>query len=181
MSPTFQAAARLAAVLSFAFALAVVPITGRAQSTAATTQPAPAATQAATVPNTQAPPITLELNKLEALPAAQSAGAGCRVYMVASNQDGPAIDALRLDLVIFNTDGVIARRVAVDLGPLPPKKTSVRLFDLAGQNCDEIGRMLVNDVMLCQMQGSEGTADQQRAACLGRVVTSSRAKAPLTK
>ena len=126
-------------------------------------------------------PIALELNKLEPLPAAQGAGAGCRVYMVVNNPEPPAIDTLRIDLVVFSTDGVIARRVAVDLGPLPPRKTSVRLFDLTGQDCDQIGRMLVNDVMVCQAAGAEGSADQQRQACLDRLVTTSRAKAPLSK
>jgi hypothetical protein len=167
---------RHAARLAAAFALAL-PFAALAQPTPLTPPP-PAEAPAPTAP---ASPITLELNKLEPLPAGQPGGPGCRVYMVTSNPAGPALETLRLDLVIFGTDGVISHRVAVDLGPLPAKKTSVRLFDLAGQNCDDIGRMLVNDVMLCTSTGADGTPDQQRAACLTRLQPTSRTKAQLTK
>lgn len=163
-------AARLAAAVAL-----LVPCAVLAQPTKLTPPPA------AEAPATPSAPITLELNKLEPLPAGQPGGPGCRVYMVTSNPGGPALETLRLDLVIFNTDGIISHRVAVDLGPLPAHKTSVRLFDLAGQNCDDIGHMLVNDVMLCSSTGADGTPDQQRAACLSRLQTSSRTKAQLTK
>ena len=134
-------------------------------------------------------PIPLELNKLEPLPAPAAApsgegatSGGCRAYMVVTNPDPEPIEQLRLDLILFGKDGVILRRIALDLGPLAPHKTAVRLFDLQGQPCDGIGRMLVNDVLACQT-GHPGTmpADQQRQACLDRLQVSSRAKTELTK
>ena len=102
--------------------------------------------------------------------------------MVASNPDAEPITQLRLDLVLFGTDGVIARRVALDLAPLAPRKMAVRLFDLPGQPCNGIGRVLVNDVLACQLgpQGDGGAGPQQQA-CLDRLQLSSRAKAELTK
>ena len=102
-------------------------------------------------------PLPIELNKLEPLPAAATTPAGCRVYFVVNNNDADALTQLRLDLILFATDGVIARRVALDLGPLPGKKTGVRLFDLTGQACDGIGRVLINDVLACQSAAAAPT------------------------
>ncbi len=134
-------------------------------------------------------PIPLELNKLEPLPApatapggGAAATAGCRAYVVVTNPDPEPISQLRLDLILFGKDGVILRRIALDLGPLAPHKTAVRLFDLQGQPCDGIGRMLVNDVLACQTgQSGNAPAEQQRQVCLDRLQVSSRAKADLTK
>ncbi|HTW27116.1 MAG TPA: Tat pathway signal protein [Acetobacteraceae bacterium] len=138
-----------------------------------------------------AAPIPLELNKLEPL---TEGGPACRVYFVVTNPDKTEISQLRLDLILFGTDGIIARRVALDLGPLPPGKTSVRLFDLQGQACSGIGRVLVNDVLACKTGGggaapaSSATASAtaeppggEREACLDRLSLSSRAKVPLSK
>ena len=132
--------------------------------------------------------IVVELNKLEPLPASAAApgspvsGPGCRAYIVASNPDAEPVTQLRLDLVLFGTDGVITRRVAFDLGPLVPRKTAVRLFDLPGQPCDGIGRVLVNDVLACQLgPREEAAAAPPQQACLDRLQLSSRAKAELTK
>jgi hypothetical protein len=134
-------------------------------------------------------PISIELNKLESLPAptaapgnAAEAVTGCRVYIVITNPDPEPIAQLRLDLIIFATDGVIARRIALDLGPLAPHKTAVRLFDLIGQPCDDIGRLLVNEVLGCQFGKHEDSpAGDLRPACMDRLKLSSRAKAELTK
>lgn len=96
--------------------------------------------------------------------------------------DPQPIEQLRLDLILFGKDGVIPRRVALDLGPLPPHKTAVRLFDLHGQPCDGIARVLVNDVLACRLAApNNALPDQQRQACLERLRLSSRAKAELVK
>jgi hypothetical protein len=118
-------------------------------------------------------PIPLELNKLEPL---TTGGPGCRAYFVVSNPDTTPIEQLRIDLILFGTDGVIARRLAFDLGPLGPKKMSVRLFDVAGLPCEGIGRMLVNDVLLCK-----AVEDTDHQACLDRLAVTSRTAVPLQK
>jgi len=122
-------------------------------------------------------PLPLELNKLE--PITQG-GPGCRVYFVVSNPDPKPIDQLRLDLILFGTDGVIARRVAFDLAPLPAKKTAVRLFDMPGLPCDGIEHVLINDVIACHEVGEEAS-DQAREACLDRLALSAKTKVPLMK
>ena len=139
-------------------------------------------------------PLPIELNKLETLPAAAptataaptaAAPAGGRGYFVINNNDADTLTQLRLDLVMFGTDGVIARRVALDLGPLPGKKTGVRLFDLTGQSCDGIGKVLINDVLECQSapagQPSQSATPApatpppiSASACLDRLTPTSR-------
>lgn len=121
-------------------------------------------------------PITLQLNKL----APFAEGTGCVAYFVVSNPGAQPISDLDLDLVLFNMNGVIARRVAAQLGPLPARKTAVRLFDLAGTPCDSIGHILLNDVLSCQA-GTAPEGGDARAACLARIAVSSLAKAQLTR
>lgn len=110
-----------------------------------------------------AAPIRLELNRLEAREA------GCRVWFVLNNAGAEALDPLRLDLVLFGRDGAVARRLAVDVGPLPAGRTVVRLFDVAGQPCEGIGQFLLNDILACN-----GTAPDARSACIERTVLASR-------
>lgn len=109
-------------------------------------------------------PIRIELNKLE------TRAEGCRVWLVVGNTGTEALDPFRLDLVLFGRDGVVSRRLAVDAGPLPAGKTSVRIFDVAGLACDDVGSVLLNDVLACGGVGAE-----QRAACVSRAALSSRA------
>ncbi|ONG58779.1 Tat pathway signal protein [Pseudoroseomonas deserti] len=106
--------------------------------------------------------IGLELNRLESRPE------GCRVWLLLRNPAPEAVDPLRLDLLIFGKDGVIARRLALDVGPLPQEKTMARIFDLASQPCDGIGAVLLNDLLAC------GGTPESRAACLPRLALASR-------
>ena len=107
-------------------------------------------------------PLRLELNRLE------SRGEGCRIWLVLTNAAQEAVDPLRLDLVLFGRDGVITRRLAVEAGPLPAEKTQARIFDVAGQNCDGIGAVLLNDLLAC------GATPEARSACLARLALNSR-------
>jgi len=113
--------------------------------------------------------IAIELNKLE--PHDED----CRAYFVIDNKNDTSYDALKLDLVLFRPDGVIGQRFAVELAPLKPKKRTVKLFDVFGTACDDVGSFLINDVMECKT----GTADV--ADCLRDISVSSRTDNPLTK
>jgi hypothetical protein len=87
---------------------------------------------------------TIELNKLE------PADKGCRAYMVVNNATDTNYQSFKIDLVLFQTDGVIGRRFSIELAPLRPKKKSVKLFEIDGLVCDKIGSLLINDVMECK-------------------------------
>jgi hypothetical protein len=90
------------------------------------------------------PALSVELNKLE------PQGSGCRAYLVVQNDDATAYQSYKLDIVLFQQDGVIGRRFAMDLAPLKPQKRTVKLFDLDNIACDKIGSFLINDVVECK-------------------------------
>ncbi|MDX1606670.1 MAG: hypothetical protein R3202_10790 [Candidatus Competibacterales bacterium] len=118
---------------------------------------------------TAAATVEIELNKLE--PRAD----GCRAYLVFEHRGEHDYDGFTLDLVLFDNDGVISRRLAVDAAPLRAGKTTVKVFDLEGLDCDSIQRVLLNDLSACSVDGSP------LPDCIDRVGTGSRAGAALVK
>lgn len=106
-----------------------------------------------------AAPIRLELN------AATPAQGQCRLSFVIENRADAALDSLKLDLVLFGRDGVIAHRLMAEMGPLRAAKTVVKAFAI-GSACDDLGAVLINDVAAC----APAAAD----ACLDRLALSSR-------
>jgi len=127
------------------------------------------ATLAQEAAETAASGVTLELNKLE------KSDKGCRAYVVVTNTTSTTYDAYKLDLVMFQTDGVIGRRFALDLAPVRPDKRTVKLFDLDGTVCEDIGNFLVNDVMDCRTDA--GPAE----GCLPGLNVKSLTKAGISK
>ena len=113
--------------------------------------------------------ITLELNKLEDREGA------CRAYLVFGNGSKERFDAFVLDLIVFDREEVIAKHLAVDAAPLRVDKTIVKMFDIAGIGCEQIGRILLNDITKCESVGDA------RADCIDAVVPSSRAAGELVK
>lgn len=113
--------------------------------------------------------IGLELNKLE-----QRDGA-CRAYVVIENGTASRFDTLSFDLVMFDRTGVVAERLALETAPLPPAKTSLKVFDVPGLPCESVGRVLVNEVLAC------GDEQGAREDCLSRVETSARGDLALIK
>ena len=107
--------------------------------------------------------ITVELNKLE------PNDGDCRAYLVMKNRSASAFESLKLDIVVFDTDGIVAKRLAVEAAPLPLAKTSLKVFDIGGLPCDQVGRVLLNEVMTC------ADDSQARDDCLALMSTSSRA------
>jgi hypothetical protein len=109
--------------------------------------------------------LSLDLNKLE------SQNGSCRVTMVIVNGRPAAADTLRADLVMFGQDGVVAKRLAIDLGPVAAGKTIVRAFDIDGLDCKGIGSILLNDLPACHFAGeAEGPP-----RCLDGLTVSSKA------
>jgi hypothetical protein len=126
------------------------------------------AAEPAAAPTAQAGPA-LELNKLETYDK------GCRAYIVVNNLTDVAYPAFKLDLVLFQTDGVIGRRFALDLAPVRAQKKTVKLFELDGVACDKIGSFLINDVMDCKIES--GPAE----SCLQKLTTSTLTTVQLSK
>lgn len=155
MSKIVPAVTRVAATLA---TLALLSSASSAQdSTAAPAAAAPAGE------------LALQLNKLETYEK------GCRAYMVVNNTTATSYQAYKLDLVLFQEDGVIGRRFALDLAPLKPQKRTVKLFELDGVGCDKIGSFLINEVMECKAESGP------EADCLQKMTTSSLTNVQISK
>ena len=114
-------------------------------------------------------PLKLQLNRLE------PAGEACRVTMLVDNGKGTALKSYKVDLFAFDTEGVAQKRVAVEFGPLPARKTTVKIFDFPAIACPKVGRVLLNDVLACE--GDAGGRD----ACLERTETETKAGVPFDR
>ena len=113
-----------------------------------------------TAPTT--PTLALELNAL------QAADTGCRVTFLATNTLGAAVDRAGIEIAFFAGDGAIDRIVTLDFKGLTEGKTKVLQFQLNDLACDDISRLLVNDITACEGAGLAP------AACLDGLVTTTR-------
>jgi hypothetical protein len=113
--------------------------------------------------------IGVELNRLE------DQGGSCRAYLVISNPGSAEYSGFVLDLVVFDRGGTITRRLAVDVAPVRPAKTTVKVFDIPETTCGAIGSILVNDVIHCR------DASGDVAECIDRLSTSSKLQVSLLK
>lgn len=128
---------------------------------------APATAAATSVPAGAS--IGLELNKVE------SFDKGCRFFMVVTNPSDQVFQSFKLDMALFQPDGVIGRQFMLDLAPLKAQKKSVKQFDLEGIGCDKVGTLFVNDVRECKADA--GTSQD----CLQRLKTSTLSNVQLSK
>jgi hypothetical protein len=113
--------------------------------------------------------IAVELNKLE------PQGQACRAYLVVNNKSDKEYQSFNLDLVLFRPDGIINRRFALNLAPVKAGKRTVKLFDIDATPCDQVGSVLINDVLECKT--AAGPVDD----CLKSMSVSSLTKVQLTK
>lgn len=113
--------------------------------------------------------IGIELNKLEPVET------GCRSYIVVRNPGEQSYTAFNMEVLVFDTDGVIQNRIAMDLAPVQPRKTSVLIINLAGIQCEKIGEVLVNSFLDCE------NGEQRFGDCLARIDLSTKASARLFK
>ena len=113
--------------------------------------------------------INIELNKVE------QRNKNCRTYLVADNNTRLAIDILRLDLVLFDSNEIIIRNMALNIAPLASAKKSVKAFDLKNTACNNIGSMLVNSVLECKSKNNTAVD------CLALLRLSSKTSISLVK
>ena len=100
-------------------------------------------TAAAPGPAAAGPAISVELNKLE------SAGTSCRSYFLVTNRTPDALKDLRLEVYLFDRQGVVLRRIALPFSGLRSERSKVMIFDLADIACTDLDRLLVNEVLTC--------------------------------
>ena len=113
--------------------------------------------------------IRLELNKLE-----PNEGY-CRAYFLFANTSERRYDDVKFDIAIFDKHGIVLKRLAISAGTLRTDKRILKLFDIDGLACADIGEVLVNDMLSCE-SGGEPVPD-----CIDLVSVASRAQAKVVK
>jgi hypothetical protein len=103
--------------------------------------------------------VRIELN------GAETVDNRCRLTFVIQNTLARTIDNFKLDLVVFNPEGIVYRRLVTEMAPVRDAKTVVKTFAVDG-DCAQVGSILVNDVTAC--------APDEPAACLDMLGLSSR-------
>lgn len=113
--------------------------------------------------------LNLELNKLS------DVDGYCAASLLLINRMGSTLDQVRFDLFVMDRDGVIARRLFLDTGPMRDGKTTVATFAILDRPCAEVGRLLINDVPICKTEAGDDTD------CVAALDVSSRAGIELAK
>ena len=103
--------------------------------------------------------IAVELN------SGETAQNQCRLTFVVENKDKAPIDVLKLDLVVFNRENRVHRRMVTEMGPVRGEKTIVKTYSVDGA-CTEIRSILVNDITAC--------APAKPEVCIDSLALSSR-------
>lgn len=151
LQPALNAACLTAALLLLSLPLAIQP-----------------AQAAETAKADKSPGIAIELN------TARQTGANCNLSFVFRNSLPSAIEAMILEVVLFNTEGLVDKFLRLKTGALPPGKMRVKQFVLKGRSCTGLSRILINDVPVCR------GGNLPAAACLGAVRVNSRSHIELT-
>src|SRR5262245_16769569 len=108
--------------------------------------------------------ITIDLND------ASNFENACRLVFVAVNRSGVVLEKTSYDVVTFDASGKVGKSLTFQFGRLPVGKTKVVQFDLPGQTCDTISRLLVNDVSECSVDGKASDL------CIDVLTTTTRTK-----
>jgi hypothetical protein len=111
--------------------------------------------------------LQLELNTV-----ADVEGGGCRTTFVAFNGLASPLEASVLEMVIFDTSGTVRPPIVLDFGAMAAGKTKVVQFDIPGETCAVISRILVNSVSQCTAPGGAPAA-----GCAETLAVSSRVPA----
>jgi hypothetical protein len=106
--------------------------------------------------------LALELN------AVQASDTGCRITFLATNGYEVEISRAAIETALFAADGAIDRIVTLDFKALAPGKTKVLQFGLSNLDCASLGRVLINDITVC-----DGTGVTPET-CLDSLAVSSR-------
>jgi len=126
----------------------------------------PAMAQSTTDAPDQTPKISLELNN-----ASNTEAAGCQLTFVVTNHSETGLSQIAYQVGIFDAGGIVRRILVMEFGALTSGKTKIALFNLADQPCNDISRIIVNDVAQCTLAENSEAAD----FCLNDLSTKSRA------
>ncbi len=125
-----------------------------------------AVAQSTKEPTEPAPNISLELNN-----ASSTEAGGCQLTFVVTNHSKIGLSQIAYQVGVFDAEGIVRRILVLEFGALTGGKTKIALFNLADQTCNNISRIIVNDVAQCTLVEKSETAQ----FCLSGLSTKSRA------
>ena len=100
------------------------------------------------------PDLSIELNTTKPLKDA------CQLMMVIDNRSSIRFNKFTVELVLFDKTGVVIRQVFAAIGRLRPIKSHYVSFPIEDVICDDLGRVLLNEVTECEYEGSKKQSDQ---------------------
>ena len=115
------------------------------------------------------PDLSIELNTTNPLKDA------CQLMMVIDNRSSIRFNKFTLELVLFDKTGVITSRVLAAIGRLRPIKSHFVSFPIEDVICDDLGRVLLNEVTECEYEA------EAKFDCTEVVAVKHRGTVPLVK
>ena len=88
--------------------------------------------------------LSVELNKVE------TTEVGCQTYFVIHNRSGHDFDHIGFEVVLFNTEDIIIRRLRFDVAPLKNGRREVPIFVIDPSPCEQIGHILFDKFHECR-------------------------------
>ncbi len=85
-----------------------------------------------------------------------------------NNGLGVELGKAAFEIALFDAQGVVDRLTVLDFKELPVDKTKVSRFDLAGIDCANVSRVLINHATECSGAGIEP------AACMRQLKASTK-------
>ncbi len=143
---TFNKAAALAALFSFALVPAV-----------------PAVAQEAPAAEAGASSLMFQLNN------ALTVDGSCQLTFVIKNDTATAIEKSSYNMVIVDAEGRVSTLITFEFRPLEVGRTKVQQFALQGQPCESISAISINEFVECT--GPDGAA---LTVCEDSIAQSSR-------
>ncbi len=115
------------------------------------------------------PDLSIELNTTKPLKDA------CQLMMVIDNRSGIRFNKFTVELVLFDKTGVITKQVFAAIGALRPMMNHFVSFPIEDVNCDDLGRVLLNEVTECEYEA------EAKFDCTEVVAVKHRGTVPLVK
>lgn len=122
--------------------------------------PTPAFAQSADT----APQFQLDLNN-----ATTTDDGSCKLVFVATNSSGQNLTQTSYEVGVFDADGTVSHLLSMDFGALTNGKTRIVLFNLPGQTCENVSRIVINDLIACTMESGETSP-----ACISGLATNTK-------
>ena len=91
--------------------------------------------------------LGFELNKVE------TNAEGCQIHFVINNRSAANITELSVDMAAFDTGGTLLSAGVISFGRIPAERTQLRSLVFTGTDCVDIGHLLINDFVKCEIDG----------------------------